>query len=82
MSKENGFVIIDKLGGITSHDVVAKIRRALNTKKVGHAGTLDPMATGVLVLGINDGTKFLSFITEGKKRYEATICLEIGRAHV
>ena len=75
MSKENGFVVIDKPGGITSHDVVAKIRRALNTKKVGHAGTLDPMATGVLVLGVNDGTKFLSFITDGKKRYEATICL-------
>ena len=68
MSKENGFVVIDKPGGITSHDVVAKIRRALNTKKVGHAGTLDPMATGVLVLGVNDGTKFLSFITDGKKR--------------
>ena len=78
MSKENGFVVIDKPSGITSHDVVAKIRRALNTKKVGHAGTLDPMATGVLVLGINDGTKFLSFITDGKKRYEATICLGVS----
>ena len=78
MSKENGFVVIDKPSGITSHDVVAKIRRVLNTKKVGHAGTLDPMATGVLVLGINDGTKFLSFITDGKKRYEATICLGVS----
>lgn len=75
MTKESGFVVIDKPSGITSHDVVAKIRRALNTKKVGHAGTLDPMATGVLVLGINDGTKFLSFITDGKKRYQATIRL-------
>ena len=78
MSKENGFVVIDKPSGITSHDVVAKIRRVLNTKKVGHAGTLDPMATGVLVLGINDGTKFLSFITDGKKRYQATICLGVS----
>lgn len=75
MTKESGFVVVDKPEGITSHDVVAKIRRALNTKKVGHAGTLDPMATGVLVLGINDGTKFLSFITDGKKRYRGTIRL-------
>lgn len=75
MTKESGFVVVDKPEGITSHDVVAKIRRALNTKKVGHAGTLDPMATGVLVLGINDGTKFLNFITDGKKRYRGTIRL-------
>lgn len=75
MSAKNGFVIIDKPSGITSHDVVGKLRRALGTKRVGHAGTLDPMATGVLVLGINNATKFLQYITEGKKSYQATIRL-------
>ena len=57
MSDLSGFLVIDKPAGITSHDVVAQVRRALNTKKVGHAGTLDPMATGVLVLGIGNGTR-------------------------
>ncbi len=71
----HGFVVIDKPAGITSHDVVAKLRKALGTKRVGHAGTLDPMATGVLVLGINNATKFLQYITEGKKQYLATIRL-------
>ena len=52
----NGFLVVDKPGGVTSHDVVAKARKSLNTRKIGHAGTLDPMATGVLVLGIGDGT--------------------------
>lgn len=75
MSTKSGFVIIDKPSGITSHDVVGKLRRALGTKRVGHAGTLDPMATGVLVLGINNATKFLQYITEGKKSYSATIRL-------
>jgi len=75
MNAINGFVIIDKPSEITSHDVVAKLRRVLGTKRVGHAGTLDPMATGVLVLGINNATKFLQYITEGKKAYLGTIRL-------
>ena len=56
MSLQDGFVIIDKPAGVTSHDVVAKLRKTLGTKQVGHAGTLDPMATGVLVLGVNKAT--------------------------
>ena len=75
MKVSHGFVVIDKPAGITSHDVVAKLRKTLGTKRVGHAGTLDPMATGVLVLGINNATKFLQYITEGKKQYLATIRL-------
>ncbi len=75
MKVSHGFVVIDKPAGITSHDVVAKLRKALGTKRVGHAGTLDPMATGVLVLGINNATKFLQYVTEGKKQYLATIRL-------
>jgi tRNA pseudouridine55 synthase len=75
MSLQDGFVIIDKPAGITSHDVVAKLRKALGTKQVGHAGTLDPMATGVLVLGVNKATKFLQYITQGKKAYHAQIRL-------
>jgi len=59
MTVNHGFVVIDKPSGITSHDVVAQLRKKLGTKRVGHAGTLDPMATGVLVLGINNATKFL-----------------------
>ena len=65
MILQDGFVIIDKPAGITSHDVVAKLRKTLGIKQVGHAGTLDPMATGVLVLGVNKATKFLQYITQG-----------------
>jgi tRNA pseudouridine55 synthase len=75
MTLNHGFVIIDKPAGITSHDVVAQLRKKLGTKRVGHAGTLDPMATGVLVVGINNATKFLQYITEGKKKYLGTIRL-------
>ncbi|MFM2103107.1 MAG: hypothetical protein RL740_194 [Actinomycetota bacterium] len=71
----NGFLVIDKPSGITSHDVVAKSRKDLNTRKIGHAGTLDPMATGVLVLGVGDGTRLLQYITAGVKKYEATVKL-------
>jgi tRNA pseudouridine55 synthase len=78
MSLEHGFLIIDKPSGITSHDVVAKLRRRLSTKQVGHAGTLDPMATGVLVIGINNATKFLQYIVTGRKRYQAVIRLGIS----
>ncbi len=71
----DGFLVIDKSAGMTSHDIVAIARRVLGTKKVGHAGTLDPMATGVLVLGFGYGTRLLQYITEGEKEYAATIVL-------
>ncbi|MFC9896207.1 tRNA pseudouridine(55) synthase TruB [Nocardia sp. NPDC127579] len=70
-----GLLIVDKAGGWTSHDVVAKSRRLLHTKKVGHAGTLDPMATGVLVLGVGRATKLLGLLTLTTKAYTATIRL-------
>lgn len=71
----DGFLLIDKAGGMTSHDVVAMARKRLDTRKVGHAGTLDPMATGVLVLGVGIATRLLTYITDGRKSYEATIFL-------
>ncbi len=71
----DGFLVVDKSPGMTSHDVVAIARRALGTKKVGHAGTLDPMATGVLVLGFGIGTRLLQYITDGDKSYTATVVL-------
>jgi len=71
----HGFLVVDKEPGMTSHDVVAIARRALGTRKVGHAGTLDPMATGVLVLGFNNGTRLLQYITDGDKSYQATVIL-------
>lgn len=71
----SGLVIIDKPGGITSHGVVAVTRRTLNTRKVGHAGTLDPMATGILVVGIGQATRLLGFLALTDKEYEATIRL-------
>ena len=71
----DGFLVVDKAGGMTSHDVVAVGRKALGTRKVGHAGTLDPMATGILVLGFGNGTRFLQYITDGDKSYIATIVL-------
>jgi tRNA pseudouridine55 synthase len=67
--------LIDKPTSWTSHDVVAKVRKAVGTKKVGHAGTLDPLATGLLVLGIESGTKLLTFLVGADKTYEATIRL-------
>ena len=71
----DGFLVVDKAGGMTSHDVVAVARKALGTRKVGHAGTLDPMATGILVLGFGNGTRLLQYITDGDKSYIATIIL-------
>lgn len=68
-------LVVDKPGGITSHQVVSRARRALGTKKVGHAGTLDPMATGVLVLGIEKGTRLLGHLLLTTKSYAATIRL-------
>lgn len=70
-----GLVVVDKAGGMTSHDVVGRCRRLFGTRKVGHAGTLDPMATGVLVVGIERATKILGLLTATDKSYEATIRL-------
>jgi tRNA pseudouridine55 synthase len=69
----DGFCIVDKPTGWTSHDVVAKARGLLGTRRVGHAGTLDPLATGVLVLGVGTGTRLLTFVTGVDKTYRATI---------
>ena len=71
----HGFLVIDKPSGITSHDVVARVRKKFKTKRVGHAGTLDPMATGVLVVGLGNATKLLQYIVDGRKSYDATIAL-------
>lgn len=70
-----GLVIVDKAAGMTSHDVVGRCRRIFGTRKVGHAGTLDPMATGVLVVGIERATKILGLLTGTDKSYDATIRL-------
>jgi tRNA pseudouridine55 synthase len=70
-----GLVIVDKPAGMTSHDVVGRCRRIFGTRKVGHAGTLDPMATGVLVVGIERATKILGLLTTTDKAYAATIRL-------
>src|SRR5258707_13018779 len=75
MSAASGLVIVDKPGGMTSHDVVARIRRLAGTRKVGHAGTLDPMATGVLVIGGEKATRLLGYLTLTEKEYAATIRL-------
>ena len=70
-----GLLVVDKPAGWTSHDVVARVRRLCGTRRVGHAGTLDPMATGVLVLGVDRGTKLLTFLVGSDKSYAATIRL-------
>jgi tRNA pseudouridine55 synthase len=79
MTDPSGLVVVDKPGGLTSHDVVARLRRVLGTRKVGHAGTLDPMATGVLVCGVGRGTKLLGHLAldtaPNAKAYTATIRL-------
>src|ERR1019366_2584291 len=74
-SVPSGLVIVDKPGGMTSHDVVARIRRLAGTRRVGHAGTLDPMATGVLVVGVEKATRLLGYLTLTEKEYAATIRL-------
>jgi tRNA pseudouridine55 synthase len=71
----HGLVVVDKPAGLTSHDVVAKVRRLAGTRRVGHAGTLDPMATGVLIIGIAKATRLLGYLTGHDKAYEATIRL-------
>jgi tRNA pseudouridine55 synthase len=74
---DSGLVVVDKPAGITSHDVVSRVRRLAGTRKVGHAGTLDPMATGVLVVGIARATRLLGHLTLADKRYVATIRLGV-----
>lgn len=71
----NGLILIDKPAGMTSHDVVDHVRRIAKTRRVGHAGTLDPFATGLLILGINKGTKMLTGLVGLGKTYEATAIL-------
>ncbi len=76
----DGLLVVDKPGGWTSHDVVGRVRRLAGTRKVGHAGTLDPMATGVLVLGVNRATRLLTYLVGADKEYTATI--RLGQATV
>ena len=71
----SGIALIDKPSGFTSHDVVAKLRGVLGTRKIGHAGTLDPMATGLLVVGVGAGTKLMTYLSGADKSYLATVRL-------
>ncbi len=73
----SGFFVIDKPAGISSHDVVSRVRRILGTRRVGHTGTLDPFATGVLPVAVNDGTKVIPFLDEGVKCYQALLRLGV-----
>lgn len=75
VTARDGLVLLDKPQGLTSHDVVARVRRLAATKKVGHAGTLDPMATGVLVLGVGRATRLLTYLVGADKVYTGTIRL-------
>jgi len=72
MTTNNGLLLIDKPQGITSHDVVARVRLELGERRVGHAGTLDPMATGLLVLAVGPSTRLLRFAQSESKRYSGT----------
>jgi tRNA pseudouridine55 synthase len=71
----DGLIVVDKPAGMTSHDVVARIRRLAKTRRVGHGGTLDPMATGVLIIGVNRATRLLTYVIGSTKSYAATIRL-------
>ena len=73
MTTSNGLLLVDKPQGLTSHDVVARVRRILHEKKVGHAGTLDPMATGLLVLAVGPSTRLLRFAQSETKRYAGAV---------
>ncbi|KAB1657296.1 tRNA pseudouridine(55) synthase TruB [Pseudoclavibacter chungangensis] len=77
-SGPHGILLLDKPNGPTSHDLVARTRRALGTRKVGHAGTLDPMATGLLVLGVGDATRLLTYFVGADKEYLATVRLGVS----
>lgn len=74
----SGLIVVDKPAGVTSHDVVSKMRWIAGTRKVGHAGTLDPMATGVLILGVNKATRLLTWVVGETKTYTATIRLGVS----
>jgi tRNA pseudouridine55 synthase len=78
MSNPTGVLIIDKPTGCTSHDVVGRVRKALGTRKVGHAGTLDPAASGVLIVGVGRATRLLGYLTKADKRYAATVRLGVS----
>jgi tRNA pseudouridine55 synthase len=78
MTTSNGLLLIDKPRGITSHDVVAQVRLALSERRVGHAGTLDPMATGLLVLAIGPSTRLLRFAQSETKRYSGTVTFGVA----
>ncbi|GIF67047.1 tRNA pseudouridine synthase B [Asanoa ishikariensis] len=71
----DGLIVVDKPGGMTSHDVVSRLRRLARTRRVGHGGTLDPMATGVLVIGVNKATRLLTYVIGAEKSYAATVRL-------
>ncbi len=75
---DEGVVVVDKPAGLTSHDVVARARKIFKTRAIGHAGTLDPMATGVLVLAVGRATKLVPWLVVSNKRYEATLRLGIA----
>lgn len=74
----DGIVVVDKSGGMTSHDVVARVRKLSGTRRVGHAGTLDPMATGVLIVGLGRATRLLGYLAGHDKEYDATIRLGVS----
>src|SRR4051795_6402117 len=74
---EAGLLVVDKPAGVTSHDVVGRIRRLAGTRRVGHAGTLDPLATGVLVVGVERATRLLTYLVGVEKEYLATIRLGV-----
>ena len=73
----NGLVIVDKPSGMTSHDVVSIVKKTLGVKKAGHTGTLDPLATGVLPICLNEATKLAQFLTSDTKDYRATMLLGV-----
>ena len=73
-NKIDGWIIVDKDGGMTSTDVVRRIKRLLHPQKVGHAGTLDPLATGILPIALGEATKTIPYIVDAKKEYDFTIC--------
>jgi tRNA pseudouridine55 synthase len=70
----HGLLVVDKPAGWTSHDVVARVRRLAGQRRIGHAGTLDPSATGLVVLGLGQGTRLLDYLLHGEKSYAATVC--------